>query len=383
MVRMVSPCERGRVSFSTNLSWQGGGVRELTREIAPSASSYRARRPLALLMSISAGTVLTLLIALHGDEFVRAIDRALHASWKLVGVGAALEAASIGGYVLLLHRVVAAASPRLRLKDSYDITLAGTATTRLLPTAGLGGAAVTVWALRARGVRANELAERLLAFLLLLYGVYMAALVGFGGAVAIGVVRVSQGRALGVAGAALGLAVAGAVLGLLSAPSLTRGLLRRAARGPSRFASAAGRAEEQLPVLRGALRCGWRELRRPHPALLGALGWWGFDIAVLVAMLQAFGTALPIPVIVLAYFLGTTFNVLPLPGSLSGGLTGALIALGAPAGAAIAAVLAYRAVAVWLPAASGIASLANLRRSVASWRAETDAGTGYALPSRA
>jgi uncharacterized membrane protein YbhN (UPF0104 family) len=100
-------------------------------------------------------------------------------------------------------------------------------------------------------------------------------------------------------------------------------------------------------------------------------------------VLHAFGTALPIPVIVLAYFLGTTFNVLPLPGSLSGGLTGALIALGAPAGAAIAAVLAYRAVAVWLPAASGIASLASLRRSVARWRAETDSGTAHALPSGA
>jgi uncharacterized membrane protein YbhN (UPF0104 family) len=269
------------VSFSTNLSWHAA-VRELTREIDPSASSSRAPRTLALLMSLAAGAALTLLIALHGDEFVRAVERALHASWELVAVGAALEAASIGGYVLLLHRVVAAASPRLRLKDSYDITLAGTATTRLLPTAGLGGAAVTVWALRARGVRTNELVQRLLSFLLLLYGVYMAALVAFGGAIALGLVRVSQGRALGVAGAVLGLAVAGTVLALLCAPSLTRGLLRRTARGRGRFAEAAGRAEEQLPVLRGALRCGLHELRTPHPALLGAAAWWGFDIGVLV-----------------------------------------------------------------------------------------------------
>jgi uncharacterized membrane protein YbhN (UPF0104 family) len=78
---------------------------------------------------------------------------------------------------------------------------------------------------------------------------------------------------------------------------------------------------------------------------------------------------------VLAYFLGTLFNVVPLPGSLSGGLAGTLIALGSPAGAAIAAVLAYRALAVWLPAIPGVASLASLRRSVASWRMDTGSRT--------
>lgn len=65
----------------------------------------------------------------------------------LVVAGGLLEVASVAGYVLLLHRVVSGASPRLRWRDSYDIALAGTAVTRLLPTAGLGGAAVTVWAL--------------------------------------------------------------------------------------------------------------------------------------------------------------------------------------------------------------------------------------------
>src|SRR5205807_2547009 len=166
------------------------------------------------------------------------------------------------------------------------ITLAGTAATRLLPTAGLGGAAVTVWALRARGVRAQEVAERLLAFLLLLYSEYMGALIVCGTAVATGLVHVDDGRRLGLVG----------------------------------------------------------------------------------ALLHAFGAGLPLPVLVLAYFLGTMFNVLPLPGSLSGGLVAMLIAFGTPAAAALAAVLAYRAVAVWLPAASGLASLGRLRSSIPLWR---------------
>jgi uncharacterized membrane protein YbhN (UPF0104 family) len=296
--------------------------------------------------------------------------RALHAGWHVLITGALFEAASIAGYVLLLHRVVGRACARLRFKDSYDIALAGNVAMRLLPTAGLGGAAVTVWALRARGVRPRELTERMLAFLLLLYGVYMAALLLSAGAVALGIVHV-HGRTVAILGTVLAIALSGGVLCVMaSPPTLPARLLSFVADRIPRFASAARRAAPQLPALRGALERAWHELRRPHPAVLGAVAWWGFDIAVLATMLHAFGGSLPLASVVLAYFLGTMFNVLPLPGSLSGGLIGVLVALGAPAAPAIAAVLAYRSVAVWLPAVCGIPSLASLRSSVASWRAE-------------
>jgi hypothetical protein len=49
-----------------------------------------------------------------------------------------------------------------------------------------------------------------------------------------------------------------------------------------------------------------------------------------------------------------------------------LIALGAPPVSAVAAVLVYRAIAVWLPAIPGVVSLARLRASVANWRVDTD-----------
>ena len=270
------------------------------------------------------------------------------------------------GYVLLLHRVIARDDPELRFKHSYDITLAGSTITRLLPTAGLGGAAVTVWALRARGMRPRELTERLLAFMLLLYAVYMAALLSCGTALAVGLVHVSRGQALGLVAVAVTSAIVTVVLIL---PSLGGGAIRRIAGRPGRVGVAADRVARHLPALRAALQRSWREVRRPSPALLGALAWWGFDIGVLAAMLHAFGVGMQIPVIVLAYFLGTMFNVMPLPGSLSGGLVAVLIALGAPAAPALAAVLAYRTIAVWLPAASGIASLTSLRSSVAGWRA--------------
>ena len=347
---------------SANPTLPGTGLRSMISELAPAARRPARSRALpAIVLSIAGAALLAVLISTHGASFVHAIDRAFHASWQLVVLAALLEAASVAGYVLLLHRVVSSANARLRLKDSYDITLGGAAATRLLPTAGLGGAAVTVWALRARGVRPSELAERLLAFMLLLYGVYLAALFAGGAVVALGLVKVSAGRGVGLLGASLAVAVAATIAVLFAAPERVAAVLGRRS---DRLTAAA----QQLPVLRSAVRRAWFELRRPHAALLGALAWWGFDIGVLITMLHAFGVGLPVPVVVLAYFLGTTLNLVPLPGSLSSGLAGALIALGAPVGGAIAAVLAYRALAVWLPAAPGIASLASLRRSVAGWR---------------
>ncbi|MGI8802914.1 MAG: lysylphosphatidylglycerol synthase transmembrane domain-containing protein [Solirubrobacteraceae bacterium] len=353
----------------------------LLHEIAPSGRTSAAGglRSHTRALTIAAACLLAGLLAWRGHDFLAAVERALHANWSLVAAGAVFEIASVAGYVFLLHRIVSGASTGLRLRDSYDISLAGTAATRLLPTAGLGGAAVTVWALRAHGVRTQELAERLLTFLLLLYSVFVGALGLAGAAIATGLVATptAHGRTLGLLGVALAGAIAAAMVLVVSAPAPLARLLERLAAASAeggRTAAAAHQAAENLPVVRAALRRSAGELCRPHPALLGAVAWWAFDIAVLFALLNAFGADPPIVVLVLGYFLGTTFNVLPLPGSLSGGLIGVLVALGGPAAPVIAAVLAYRALATWLPAATGLFSLGRLRGSVGRWRAEATAG---------
>jgi uncharacterized membrane protein YbhN (UPF0104 family) len=351
-------------------------MRALIREIAPGAGPRTPSRVhLVRGLALVAAGVLAYLAMTHGGQFVHALTRALHANWQLVALAVALEAGSVVGYVLLLHRVVARANPRLRLKDSYDVTLGGAAATRLLPTAGLGGAAVTVWALRARGVGTREVAERMLAFLLLLYAVYLPALFVGGVAVALGLGPVTHGRTLGALGAGIAAALAATVLVAAAAPSPVARAVTRFGRRSPRLGSASRWVAMQLPVLGASFGRAWHELRRPHPALLGAVAYWGFDLAVLATMLHAFGAGLPLDEVVLAYFLGTLFNIVPLPGSLSGGLAGTLIALGSPAGPAIAAVLAYRALAVWLPALPGLASLASLRASVARWRTDTASRT--------
>jgi len=242
-----------------------GGLRVLAAEVAPGAA---AKGRLARIFAVVAAAGLTLLVVSHGRDFADALGRAAHASGWLVAAAAAFEAASVAGYVVLFHRVVAAASPRLRARDSYDITLAGTTATRLLPTAGLGGAAVAVWALRGHGLRSREIAERMLAFLLILYAVYMGALVVSGAAVALGSGRE---QVLGVVGLSLGAGIAALVVLLLSGPAFVTRALAHMARRPGRLGSAAARVESELPTLRGALRRATAEVRRPSPALLGAV----------------------------------------------------------------------------------------------------------------
>src|SRR5947209_2906664 len=167
---------------------RGGTAREATA----------AQRWATRIAAAAVAALVLALLASHGDVFAAALQNALQGDWRLVAAGALLEAASVAGYVFLLDRVVSGASARLRLRDSYDVTLAGTAATRLLPTAGFGGVALTVWALRVHGVARRELAERLIAFLLLLYGVYMSALALAGAAVWAGGVTVPHGRTLGL-----------------------------------------------------------------------------------------------------------------------------------------------------------------------------------------
>jgi uncharacterized protein (TIRG00374 family) len=105
--------------------------------------------------------------------------------------------------------------------------------------------------------------------------------------------------------------------------------------------------------------------RRRDRSVLGAAAYWGFDIAVLWAALHAFGHSPPGAVLVLAYFIGTLGNVLPLPGGVGGvegGMIGALIGFGAQAQTAVLGVLAYRTISNWLPAIPGAIAYVRLRR---------------------
>lgn len=273
--------------------------------------------------------------------------------WWL-GVAATLELASFAGYVLLFRSVFGRDGEGIGWALSWRITLAGVVASRVLAAGGVGGIALTVWALRRTGMSARRVATRMTAFMVLLYGVYMLALVLGGLGLRGGVLSGPAPWSLTIVPAIFGgVVIAVALLAALvpSVPDVGGRLVRRVAHA--------------LGVVGDGVRGALGLLRTGDVALLGALAWWAFDVGVLWACLAAFGEAPAGGVVVMAYFVGTLANLLPLPGgagAVEGGIAGALIALGTPAGPAIAGVLAYRAYALWLPTVAGVVAYVQLAR---------------------
>ncbi len=331
------------------------------------ALARRAAVPAALL-AVVAGV----LVVADGpaQAFADALGRALDADPRWVLAGAVFEILSFAGYVALMWLVGGRATPRLGLRASAEVTFGGAAATRLLPTGGAGGAALTIWAFRRAGLGPRDATRTLLAFLSVLYAVFLGAIAVSGGVLALGLAAGSGPLALSA------IPAIGAALAIIAGLALAarRPVPGRRAPAPADRDVAAPRLARlraglgETPATIGAgVRDALALIRSGDLRLLGALAWWGFDLAVLWTMLQALGDAPALAVVTLGYFVGQVANTLPLPGAASGGMVGVLLAFGVEADLALASVLAYRAVAVWLPAPLGLAALGGLRRRVAAW----------------
>lgn len=284
-----------------------------------------------------------------------------------IALAGLLELCSYAGYVILL-RAVAGEGGReggLSWPAAWRLTLAGVAASRLLATAGAGGIALTAWALSRMGMTPRAVATRMATFFVLLYGIFMGALVVAGLGLSAGWFAGPSPFALTVLPALFGSAVIGAALALALVPPTTHddGEWRAGGRG-IRLAHYAATAPATLGAgVRGALAL----VRARDAALLGGLAWWAADLLVLWASLHAFGAPPPPAVLVMSYFVGQLGNTLPLPGGIGGvegGIVGALVAFGEPAGLALAAVLTYRALAFWLPTLPGAVAYLQLTRAL-------------------
>jgi putative heme transporter len=279
------------------------------------------------------------------------------------------EIASYTGYVVLFRGVFADAEPPIGWRDSYDITMAGVAATRLLATAGLGGIALTGWALSRLGMARHELTRGLTTFYVALYGVFMLSLVLVGSGLRTGLLPGPAPFGVTVVPAAFGGAVMVIALGIALLPDDLDRRVRALLPGRERTAEWSARAAAAGATVSAGVRGALRMLFRADRALLGALAWWAGDIAVLWACFHAFGEPPPLAVVVMAYFTGMLGNALPLPGGVGGvegGMIAAFLAFGVPAGLAVVAVLSYRAFAFWLPTIPGVLSYLRLRHSVKS-----------------
>ena len=287
-----------------------------------------------------------------------------------IAIGVALELLSFAGYIVLFRTVFVRGSGRIDWRESYQVTMASLAATRLFAAAGAGGVALTVWALRRSGMESRLVACRMVAFMVLLYVIYAGSMLLDGVGLAVGLFPGGGSLAITVIPAT----VAALLFALAGAMALLPGDLERRlgrwAVGSGRLAHWIARAVTVPALAASGIRTAIDLIRSRDPGLLGAPAWWGFDICVLWASFHAFGAAPPFTVIWMAYFVGTLGNLLPLPGGLGGvegGMIGAFAAFGVDIDLAVLAVLTYRGISFWLPTIPGAIAYFQLLRTVNRW----------------
>jgi uncharacterized protein (TIRG00374 family) len=309
--------------------------------------------------------------------------------WITVALG--FNLLSFASYIALFRGILGGTEStklkeRIDWRTSYQITLAGLAATRLFSAGGAGGIALTYWALRRAGMAARHAASRMVAFLVLLYTIYLLALVICGILLRVGIFPGPSPVGMTIVPAALA-GVALIVLFLLSLIPLDLDrIVARWAQGHRRV-----RMARRIASVPATIAAGTREaltlLRHPSSGLLavgGAIGFWATNIAVLWACFHAFGEDVPKAVLVQGFFVGMTANLLPFfpggVGSVDAGMIAAFLAFGEPSSTVFVSVLAYRVIAFWLPIPPGILAYLQLRRTVARWREEDGTKTA---PARA
>jgi uncharacterized membrane protein YbhN (UPF0104 family) len=245
-------------------------------------------------------------------------------------------------------------------RTSWEIGWAELGVGSIVPASGAAGVALGAWVLARRGMPAERIARRSVAFLLIKSSVNFIAVAVVGTVMALGIAGPHRSPLLTALPAALSVLVLALVVAV---PRLGPGREPGPdASKPSRWIHSARRAlimgtAEAIVIFRA----------RDPLVLVGAIGYWAWDNAVLWATFHAVGASVPLTVVLMGYLIGQLGGLLPIPGGvggIDGGLIGTLVVYGAPAGATVAAVLAYRLILFWLPLLGGIVASVSLRRAL-------------------
>ncbi|CAN5566053.1 hypothetical protein BH20ACT15_BH20ACT15_11240 [soil metagenome] len=292
-----------------------------------------------------------------------------------IAIALAFDVGAFGAYVALFRGVVGEKVIHLTVRESYQITMAGLAATRLFSAGGAGGIVLTYWALRKAGMERRQSAARMVAFLVLLYSVYLFALVVFGILLRTGVLPGEAPLSVTVIPAA----IAGVAIVLVLALSMIPDDFERriAVMTSGRFAKVAHWLATAPATIAQGTRAALSYMRDPSQgglALIGALGFWGSNIGILWASFQAFDVSVPFGVIVMGFFVGMVANLFPFApggvGAVDAGMIGAFVVFGLPESDVFVAVLTYRVIAFWVPIPPGIVAFFQLRKTVQRWEDE-------------
>ena len=354
---------------------EGSGPLEAGSETEPSFFAD----PKRIVQTVLAVVLLTVAIYVLFPKIVGLEDAIARigdgdAVWIAIALGFNLLA--FAAYVALFRGVVGERVVHLDWRESYQVTMAGLAATRLFSAGGAGGIVLTYWALRKAGLERRRAACRMVAFLVLLYAVYLFALVLFGVLLRTGVLSGENPAGLTIVPAAISGAIIALFLLIALIPEdfehtiarFTQGyrrrrVARRLASVPATFASGTRTA---IAFVRNPSRGGL--------AIVGAVGFWATNIGILWASFHAFDVEVPLGVVVQGFFVGMAANLFPLApagvGAVDAGMIGAFVLFGLPGASVFAAILTYRVIAFWLPIPPGIVAFFQLRQTVQRWERE-------------
>jgi uncharacterized protein (TIRG00374 family) len=279
-------------------------------------------------------------------------------------------------YVALFRGVVGEKVLHLDWRESYEITLAGLAATRLFSAGGAGGIVLTYWALRKAGMQRREAASRMFTFLVLLYAVYMFALLINGILLATHVFDGPDKPGLTIVPAIVAGGIIALFLLITLIPADFERRIARFAKG-YRFQRTARRLASVPATMASGTRTAINFVREPSRgglAVAGAIGFWATNIGILWASFHAYDVHVSLAVVVQGFFVGMVANLFPFApggvGAVDAGMIGTFVLFGLPGTAVFAAILTYRLLAFWLPIPPGIIAFLQLRQTVSRWEAE-------------
>jgi uncharacterized protein (TIRG00374 family) len=327
----------------------------------PEELSRRKVRTRLLLLSGLVLAVVAVVTLVPGLEGLRI--RLSHAKPGWLALGVVLKVLSGLGYIAVFRMVFCR---RMTWRVSYQIGMSELGANALIPTGGAGGLALGAWALKRGGMPGSEIARRTVAFFLLTSVANVVGLILVGVGLALRIFPGETNPALTVLPAVV---AAAAILGALLAGRASLGLHRRLQQNEQRQSSRRSRvALKTLVAIADGVNEAVALLRESNAWLIGGMiAYLFFDVMILWATFRAFGGAPPLAIVWIAYLIGELGGLIPVPGGIGGvdaGLVGTLVLYNVPITAAASAVLAYRAIALWVPAILGAAAFVSLRKTL-------------------
>lgn len=316
------------------------------------AAQSRSLRNGMITLAVFFAIVIALLFAVPGLRSVGELISDANAGWVVGAVG--FELGSCVGYVILFELLFG----RLGWRLASRLALSELAVNAVVSLSGLGGLMLGAWVMRSKGISLQRIATRSVELFVITSAVNLAAVIVIGVPMWLGVLPGSRDPLLTLVPAIAALMV---ILATLVLATWAQGYAQSNANEHPRISAA-------LAALGNGVRGVLTLLRHPDPRLLGALLYWLCDTLVLYACLLAFGSSPSFWVVAIAYLIGMLANSLPVPGGLvavEGGLVGMLLLFDVrPASFVLAAVLAYRAISLWVPSLIGSVAFLSIRREI-------------------